>query len=113
MWEPVTLITLVPGVNENGITTKSAEHTREVFGSRESVKRAEYYSALKAGDQPTIAVILWCAEFLEANVTVGENGNVRVYEPTELICGGIRYKIGRAYNKPGSDKIELTCSKIM
>lgn len=108
MWEIITLVTKVQGVNGNGVTT-SVEHTKEVYGSKESVKRAEYYSALKAGDQPTISVILWCVEFLEANIAVKE----RIYEPTELICGGIRYKIGRTYNKPGSDKIELTCSKIM
>lgn len=112
MWEPITLITQVQEVNQNGITT-TAEHAKEVYGSRESVKRTEYYSALKAGDQLTVTVILWCAEFLEANVTAVRNGNARIYEPTELICGGMRYKIGRTYNKPGSDKIELMCSKIM
>lgn len=108
MWESVTLITKVPKVNKNGITI-TTEYTKEVYGSRKSVKRAEYYSALKAGDQPTVTLGLWVAEFLEANVTA----EGRVFEPAELICSGIRYKIGRTYSEPGSDKIELTCSKIM
>lgn len=109
MWGDITLITKVPGANANGIPTDQ-EHPAQVLGSKKSVKRTEYYKALKAGDQPSIAVEVWAADFLDASVT-DKDGNI--YEPSELIYNNQRFKIGRTYNGDGEDKMELTCSKIM
>ena len=108
MWMPIRLVTEV-FETQNGVPVVTETHEHKVLGEKQSVKRTEHYKMLKVGQQPAATFSLWYAEFLEANVTVGG----RRFEPTQLICGGIRYQIERDYNEAGDDMVELNCTKIM
>lgn len=110
VWMPVTLVTKVTGIDEGTGIPASSTSTAEVYGRMDSVRRTEYYSAMKSGEQPTTMFTLWLAEFRDASVKT-EAG--KLFEPTELVCDDVRYKIGRTHYKTGSDYIELTCTKIM
>jgi len=108
---PVELVTEV-FETVSGVPKIIKTHTHKVLGEKQSMKRTEHFSMLKVGQKPAATFSIWAAEFQEANVAATVNGSERVFEPTKLICGGIHYKIERAYND-GGDMIELNCSKIM
>lgn len=66
-----------------------------VYGRKESVSRAEFYSAGQSGLNP---------DFRLTVAVIDYNGE------TELELGGIRYGIYRTYNV-NADYIELYCEK--
>ena len=72
------------------------EEKKEVFADVRSVKRTEFFEALKAGISETIAFYIAACDY--------ENQKIVEYE-------GIRYQVQRSY-RTGMDWIELNCSEV-
>lgn len=88
----LTLISVAKTRNENGYAIDGAETERTVFCDAESVKRSEFYDALRAGFETTAVFVLWLADY---------NGEKKCrFDERE-------YRVIRTYRD--GDYIELTC----
>lgn len=77
----------------------------EVFGSIESVKRTEFYLAMREGMKPNVVITVYTEDFALGNVT----SNGKIVKPSKVKADdGTEYRIIRTY-MTSDDKIELTC----
>lgn len=86
--------------------TKLKKKEREVFCSRKSVRRSEFYAALAAGQNPRYELEVMTADYEMMKVRDQNSG--KVYYPSEVEYQGENLKIIRAYQTPG-DLTSLTC----
>lgn len=75
---------------------KIQETRREVYADVQSVKRSEFFEALKAGVKEVIAFQVSCHDY--------KNEKILEYD-------GIRYHVERSY-RTNPDMMELNCSEV-
>lgn len=91
----ITLVAESTSRDSDGYTV-TTESTKEVYADIKSVKRDEFYKALRSG----ITAAIVCRIFAHD------------YNGQRLIdYAGIRYKVERAYSTT-PDFVELTCSEV-
>ncbi|MEY8381973.1 phage head closure protein [Christensenellaceae bacterium 44-20] len=91
----IELVAIKPGISISGYPTES-EIKKEAFADVKSVRRSEFYEALK---QEMCLVIVF-------NVRCCDYGNEKYVD-----FEGRRYKVARAYTKD-SEIMELNCSEV-
>lgn len=75
---------------------RTTETAAEVYANVKSVKRSEFYEALRSGITETIVFEIFAHD----------------YDKQRLIdYGGTRYKVERVYQTT-LDRVELTCSEV-
>lgn len=93
-----TLIVVIDGKDADGFPTK-IETRCDVFVTRKSVSRSEFYQSMQAGVNATAVFEMRLCDYEEA-------GNPQIIEHN-----GKRYKVIRTYSKD-NEFIELTCSDL-
>lgn len=100
MNEVATLIT----VTASG--EKFERKEKEVFCTRKSVRRQEFYAAMAAGQSPRHEFEVMAADYDAMKVKDRNSG--KAYYPSELEYQGERMRIMRAYQGQGGT-VSLTC----
>lgn len=91
----ITLIAESTSQDEDGYQI-ATETATEIYADVKSVKRTEFYDALRSGITETAVFTIF----------------IHDYDKQRLIdYNGIRYKVERVY-QTGLDRAELTCSEV-
>lgn len=94
--ETAELVSVTSGTDADGFPAEAVETAREVFVDVQSVRRSEFYDAMRTGLALTIAFVVRACDY------AGE----------KLVdYDGRRYKVERTYTKDG-EMMELNCSEV-
>ncbi len=94
--ETAELVLVTSGTDADGYPVDAIETAREVFVDVQSVRRMEFYEAMRTGLALIIAFVVRACDY------AGE----------KLVdYDGKRYKVERAYTKDG-ELMELNCSEV-
>lgn len=104
----IILVTEGLGVrNENGFRENVILKQTEIFAEMESVKRSEYYEALRSGDYVSATFTVNLEDYNEGIV----KQNDERYKPNKVVHEEIEYIIRRTYRK-GNQYIELIVKEV-
>lgn len=100
----VNLIAVEKGINANGFNTE-IEHGTTVFADIQSVKRAEFYEAMRSGLKLTNCIVV---NKLDFDYATYDDGNNVKHKPSKVEVNGEKYKIVRTY-QTSDDLLEIVC----
>ena len=100
----VILVTEAVGKGKDGLPCREKPKEVPVYAKEKSVARSEFYESMRAGVTPRASFEVRQEDFEMSGIQTGKG----TAYATKLVCGGITYRIQRAYRK-GKSTVELTC----